>query len=101
MITALWAALAMVVQDVFGTLLVQAQARNRAQLSAILDTVGYGASLICTYIGVSALQSHDLALKVTVIAAVSVANYGGTWAGVSIGERYIKGGRNAGTFRHH
>lgn len=90
MLIALWAALAMVVVDILGTLLVQAEARDRAHLSAMLDTFGWYASIATTTISVTALQGHSLSLKVAVVIAVSIANYAGSWAGVKIGQRYIK-----------
>lgn len=90
MIVVLWAFLAMFAQDILGTVMVQAEARNQANLSALLDTVGWGASFACTYIGITALQGHNTALKVFVVAAISAANYGGTWTGVIIGKRWVK-----------
>jgi hypothetical protein len=90
-ITALLAAVAMLIQDILGTLLVQAEARNRALLSAALDAVGWGAAIATTTISVSALQGHDLGLKVLVIVAVTAANIVGSWAGVVIGKRFIRG----------
>jgi hypothetical protein len=87
---ALWAALAMVAQDVFAVLLVQAEARGRAALSAVLDSLMWLASIATTTISVTALQSHHLGAKTVVIVAVSAANMVGSFSGVKIGERFIK-----------
>lgn len=81
---------AMVFQDVLGTCLTQAQARDRAVLSGWLDTVAWGAAIATTSISVTALQGHNTGLKVAVIAGVSAANFCGSWLGTIIGKRYIK-----------
>jgi hypothetical protein len=88
-IIALWAALAMVVQDVLATCLVQAEARNKAGLAGVLDSAGWLAGISTITISVTALQGHSLALKVVVVAAVTAANFAGSWAGVRIGRRFI------------
>jgi hypothetical protein len=87
---ALWAALSMVLQDLLAVFLVQAEARNRAALSGILDCLCWPAGIICTTISVTALQGHHLGLKATVIAAVTVANFCGSMIAVKLGKRYIK-----------
>jgi len=88
--TALAAAAAMLVQDVTAVLLVQAEARNRAGLSAIFDSIMWLAGILTTTISVTALQGHQLGAKATVIAAVELANVAGSYIGVAIGKRYIK-----------
>lgn len=93
MITALWAALAMLVQDVTAVLLVQAEARNRAGLSALFDSIMWLASIATTTISVTALQGHHITAKVQVIAAVELANIAGAYIGVAIGKRYIREGK--------
>ena len=90
MIIALWAALAMVVQDLLAVCLVQAEARNRAVLAGILDAFCWPAGIITTTITVTALQGHHLGLKADVIAAVTIANFAGSMAAVRFGRRYIK-----------
>jgi hypothetical protein len=96
MIIALWAALAMVATDILGTLLVQAEARNRAHLSAILDSAGWLFSIATLSISVAAINGHDLKLKIVVLAAVTVANYFGSYAGVIIGQRFIANAKAPG-----
>lgn len=90
MLIALWAALAMVAQDVFAVCLVQAEARDRAVLSALLDSVMWLASIATTTISVTALQSHHLGAETVVVIAVTLANMAGSFIGVKIGKRYIK-----------
>ncbi len=95
MITALWAALAMLTNDVLAVLLVQAEARNRATLAAALDSAMWLASIATTTISVTALQGHNLDVKTVVIIAVTLANVAGSFAGVKIGERYIRAKQEA------
>lgn len=90
MLTALYAAAAMLVYDVLCVLLVQAEARDKAALSAALDSIMWLAGIATTTISVSALQSRDLSLKAEVIAAVTVANVVGSYVGVRLGRRYIR-----------
>lgn len=87
---ALIAALAMVVQDILGTAMVMSESRNKANLAATLDALQWGVAIAVTAISVTALQSHSLYYKILVVTLVTLANYGGTYAGVRIGERYIK-----------
>jgi choline-glycine betaine transporter len=83
------AAASMVVSDVLSVVLVQAEARNKANLSGVMDTLGWGASIIVTFATLHALGGTDMALKVAVIVAVSAANYFGSWWGVVIGKRFV------------
>lgn len=90
MVIALYAALAMLVNDVAAVLLVQAEARNRAGLSAIFDSIMWLASITTTTVSVTALQGHDLSTKALVLVAVELANVAGCYIGVAIGRRLIK-----------
>ncbi len=87
-----YAAGAMFVEDVIGVMLVQANARNRANLSGLLDTVAWLCQIAVTALTVSVLFGHDIRRMAVMIAAVSVANYAGTFVGVEAGERWIKSG---------
>jgi hypothetical protein len=91
MIIALWAALAMVAQDILAVCLVQAEARDKAALSAGLDSAMWLASIATTTISVTALQGHQVPVKTVVVVAVTLANMVGSFAGVKIGQRFIKG----------
>jgi hypothetical protein len=88
--TALLAAGAMLIQDIMGVLLVQAEARNRAGLAAAFDSVMWLAQISTVTISVTALQGHQLSAKATVIICVELANVAGCYAGVAIGRRYVK-----------
>ena len=82
---------AMVASNILSTALTQASARNRANLSGILDTLCWGVSLTTTFISLDALNGNNLALKAAVILSVSAANYIGSVLGVKVGQKYIKG----------
>ena len=86
----LLAAGSMVVQDVVGVCLVQAEARDRGWLSGALDAVGWLFAIATTSISVTALQGHDTGLKVALVGAVTAANVFGSTLGQVIGKRYIK-----------
>jgi hypothetical protein len=89
-VVALYAALAMLVIDVAAVLLVQSEARNRAGLAAIFDSIMWLASITTTTVSVTALQGHHLSTKVSVLIAVELANVAGCYIGVAIGRRYVK-----------
>jgi hypothetical protein len=97
------AAIAMLVQNVLAVFLVQAEARNRALLAGLLDCLMWPAGMVTTTITVTALQGHHAGLKGEVIAAVTLANFVGSSAAVSLGRRFIRA-RQAGHERiraHH
>jgi len=87
---ALAAAVAMFFQDLLAVLMVQAEARNKAVLAGVMDCLQWPAGMVTTAVTVTAFQGHDGAKTGLVIAAVSVANFGGTWTAVRIGRRHIK-----------
>ena len=80
----------MFLQDVVAVPLTQAEARNRAHLAGVLDTVGWLVAIATTFISVDTLQGHDMSRKVAVIVVVSAANYVGTVTGVHLGKRFVK-----------
>ena len=77
-------------QDIFGALLTQAQARNRAWLSGALDAMAWLVAIYTTSWSVTALQGHNAALKGAVLGAVTVANVVGSYSGTILGKRYVK-----------
>lgn len=83
------AAVAMYVQDVLATIMVVAESRGRAHLAASMDTVGWLATITTTTVSVDALLTGSLESKFTVIAAVSIANYWGTYTGTKLGHRLM------------
>jgi len=80
----------MFVQDVTAVLLVQSEARNRATLAAILDSLMWLASITTTTVSVTTLQGHHLSAKVAILVAVELANVAGSFTGVRLGKRWIK-----------
>lgn len=90
MLIALIAAGCMLVQDVLGVILVQAEAANRGWLAGAADTVGWYFAIFTTSISVTALQSHNTVDKVYVLAFVGVANALGTKLGQVLGKRLLK-----------
>ena len=89
MIFAIIAALTMVVTDVLGVVMVQAEARNRGWLAGWMDTAQWIVGITTTTITVTALQGHDMTEKVAVVVLVSAANLFGTKLGQMIGQRYV------------
>lgn len=90
MIIAILAALSMVAQDILEVCKDQAQARNRAVLAGLFDSLMWLALITTTSISVTALQGHKTSQKVLVIILVSAANFIGQFTGVLIGKKYIK-----------
>lgn len=90
MLIALIAALSMCCQDVLEVLKDQAQARNRAILAGLFDSLMWLALITTTSISVTALQGHKTSQKVLVIILVSAANFVGQFTGVIIGQKLIK-----------
>lgn len=93
------AGISMIFQDLIAVTMVQAESRNKAALSGVLDMAGWGLAITTNTIAISALQGHNTGLKIAVIAVVSVANFIGSYSGVKIGEKYIKPDPNADSAR--
>ena len=87
---ALAAALSMICTDTLGTMLVMAQARGRGRLAGLLDSVGWLFAISTTFLTVDTLSGHNMARKIAVVLAVTVANYYGTQAGEWLGTKYVK-----------
>ncbi len=90
LLIALLAGAAMFVQDLLSAPLSQAEARNRAHLAGLLDTVGWIVAITTTFISVDVLQGHSLSAKIMVVVLVSGANYFGTLLGTKLGKRYVR-----------
>lgn len=80
----------MLLQDIIAVPLTQAEARNRAHLAGVLDTVGWLVAITTTFLSVNTLSGHDTPRKIGVIVGVSGANYIGTVLGTRIGKRWVK-----------
>lgn len=89
MTIAILAALAMVVTDVLGTVMVQAEAANRGWLAGTMDTIGWYFSIGTTAISVTALQGHSLGTKIWVLVLVGAANLFGTKIGQVTGKWWL------------
>jgi hypothetical protein len=89
-VVALLAAGAMVINDVFGVLMVQAEARNRGVLAGLFDSLQWFATITTTTISVTALQGNNFWEKALVIVLVTAANLIGSYVGVVVGKRFIK-----------
>jgi hypothetical protein len=90
MITALVAAVAMVVSDVLGTCMVMAEARAMGWTAGLLDMLGWYVSIATTTISVTTLGGHDLTNKIYVLTFVGLANIFGTKLGQLTGSRFLK-----------
>ena len=86
----LYSLLAMVLQDILGILMVQAEARNRAWLTAHFDTLQMFALITTQTISITAMQGHNLHEKVLVLLAMTAGNYIGALTAVPLGKRFIK-----------
>lgn len=120
---ALVAALAMLAQDVLGTVMVQAEAASlalpgavrrsdtagtatwiaatvrrylswRMWLAGLMDAAQWGVAITTTTISVTAFAGHDFGRQVAVAVAVSAANVVGTTVGQAAGRRLLgRGGQ--------
>lgn len=77
---------AMVVQDILGTCMVVFEARLNAPVAGAFDVLGWVAGLICSALAIEEIVKHGWRTRksLTIIAAVSLANFGGTVLGVQI-----------------
>ncbi len=89
MIPALIAAVAMVVTDILGVVMVQAEARNRGWLAGWMDTAAWLVGITTTTLTVTTLQGHSTVDKVAMVTLVSAANLFGTKLGQVIGARFV------------
>lgn len=89
MLDALLAGVCMVLVDVLGVVMVQAEAANRGWLAGAMDTVGWYPSIVCTALCVDALNGPSLANKVAVLVFVGAANLFGTKLGQVVGQRLL------------
>jgi hypothetical protein len=90
MIVLLWAAVAMVCQDILGVMLTQAEARNRAWTAAWLDALYWIAGITTTYNALGSLHTHSFWHRGLVIGVMTCANVFGTVTGTRLGKRWIK-----------
>jgi hypothetical protein len=96
-----YAAVAMLVQNILGVLMTQAEAKNHGWMTGILDSLGWIAAIVTTSITINALDGHDIVLKIWMIAGVTLANLFGSLWGVWIGKKFIRDdeGRQVGLIK--
>ena len=87
---ALLAGCCMVIQDIFGTLLVIAESKGREWLAGGLDAGMWLVGIITTSHAVATLNGHSGKEKIYVLTMVTGANVFGTVAGVKLGKRFVK-----------
>lgn len=77
---------AMCVQDVMGTVMVVFEARLNAPVAGLFDVMGWIAGLICAALALEEIIKNGWRTRksLTIIAAVSCANFAGTFGGVYI-----------------
>lgn len=83
------ASLAMVAQDVLGTIMVQAEAANRGWLAGFMDASQWGVGITTATISITAFQGHDVRLKIAVASGVTAANIFGTKLGQMWGKKLL------------
>ena len=83
------AAVCMLIQDILGVLLVDAESRGHGWMAGGLDSASWLLAIATTTISVTALQGHSLGQKAEVLVAVSAANVIGSRLGVYFGERFV------------
>lgn len=83
---ALAAFAAMFAVDVFSTIMVVFESHYDAAGAGVMDVCGYLAGLACSVLALDSILKNGVRNRrsVTIIAAVSVANFAGTVAGVHI-----------------
>jgi hypothetical protein len=84
---AVLAFVSMCFQDILATAMVIFEARLNAPVAGLFDVTGYLAGLICSVLALDSILKDGWRNKrsLVIIAAVSLANFVGTFAGVAIG----------------
>lgn len=85
-----FAALTMIAYNVLSVFLVQAEARNWAWLTAVIEVFRWPANFLVTYFGVTTLQGHDPHSKLVMMATLTTFNAAGSLVGVHLGRRLIR-----------
>lgn len=83
---ALLAFVAMCFEDIFGTVMVIFESRYNAPLAGAFDVLGWMAGLICSALAIEEIIKNGWRTRksLTLITAISLANFAGTYAGVAI-----------------
>lgn len=74
----------MLVEDIFSTVMTVFEAHYRAMPAGVMDVLGWLASLVCSALAIESIITDGWRNKrsLTIIAAVSLANFAGTVLGV-------------------
>ncbi len=83
------ATLAMIIQDCFGVLMVQAENRGWGWRSGFMDAGMYLCALATNHYALNALNSSNKTLQVLVVGFVTIANVIGSKLGQEIGDRFF------------
>lgn len=83
---ALLAFIAMCVTDVMGTVMVVFESRLNAPMAGLFDVMGWVSGLVCSALAIEEIVKNGWRTRksLTIIAAVSAANFLGTVLGVAI-----------------
>lgn len=81
--------LAMIIQDCFAVLMVQAEGRGWGWRSGFMDGGMWLCGLATNHYALNALNGHDTLLKVLVVIFVTGANVFGSKTGQWIGDKYF------------
>jgi hypothetical protein len=83
---ALLAFVAMCINDVMATVMVIFESRYNAPAAGLFDMGGWIASLVCSALAIEEIVKNGWRTRksMVIIAAVSMANFAGTFAGVAI-----------------
>jgi hypothetical protein len=83
---ALLAFVAMCANDVAGTVMVVFEAHYNAVMAGVFDVIGWLFSLVCAALAIESIITEGWRTRrsLTLIAAISLANFLGTVAGVAI-----------------
>lgn len=88
MIAVLVACVAMAGKDCLGTLLVVAEAKGRARLAGLLDSLGDLANVVCTVVGAGAVIKGGVTVHTsTVLGAMMLTSFVGTAYWTKLGRR--------------
>lgn len=89
--TALLAFGSMCGQDLLGTGMVVMEAHYNALMAGAFDVVGWLFGLVCSVLAIASVVTNGWKTKrsLIIIASVSAANFGGTFAGVAISQALL------------
>ena len=88
--TALYAAVAMIGQDLVLTFMVQAQNRGRWVIAGLMDSIGFILQVVTYGVSIDAIVKHGLnAETVRILVALTAANFIGTGLGTKLGDKWI------------